>query len=93
MCIMAEKDPHIRVVTLIKMPTPRSPRSSVNFSSIGELNLNAESGSHQSYISLQKGKSREERLDLSPVAVGVTELKVILEEDEGKGDKNSNGKS
>lgn len=72
--VTPEKDPQIRVVTLISMPSPRRARPV-------EL---TRASSDSSWI--HKGKSREDRLELTPLAVGVTELKVIMEEEDGKMD-------
>jgi len=72
--------PHIRVATLISMPTPPQSRPLVRRES-----------SSSSY-NVVKGKWKEERATfqvLASVAVGVTELKVNLEE--GKVEKNDQG--
>jgi len=76
--VLPEKDPQIRVVTLISMPSPHRARAATL--------TRAPSDSSWMY----KGKSREERLDLAPLTVGITELKVILEEGEEDGDGPSN---
>jgi len=65
---LANKNPHIQVVTLIAMPTPHRVRPNPP--------PRVESDSSRNV----KGKWREERLDLTPITVGVTELTVILED-------------
>jgi len=76
-----EKDPHIRIVTLIAMPTPRpmrpNPPSRVASNSSWSL----------------KGKWKEDKLDLSPITVAVTELKVVLEEVEEETKSNESSSS
>jgi len=67
---VADKDPYIRVVTLITMPSPHRSRPTEH--------LRAESEGGWS----TKGKGREERLDMTPIAMGITELKVLLEDED-----------
>jgi hypothetical protein len=65
---VADKDPHIRVVTFISMPSPHRSRPT-------ERSRAESEGSWST-----KGKGREERLDLTPITMGVTELKVVLDD-------------